>query len=730
MGIYEHAQRVKKAAKGGVAKGSDIQKVYQEEGIIKSGSKKTASEREAEHLEGAKTTESRVESVTLKQAPPGQTTPTTQRVTYYMGPTPILSKTIPFGADPMEYAPNIPIKIPGTEFQTTAQQRKQIKDFRAAGGTFKYEQVPKSETGGLTVYSKTKPVEPKPEVKPEKESWWREKVEKKITESNIWKSTFGKAGEEIIKHYEEKAPKQTSFMSVIDKPAKKVLDKPFDIKIIKGEKFYSKIRAKQELTAEFTRGATIGYVQFKKDYPVATAGLFAAGATLPGAIGGIASKAGSKLIPVIGASATKGVGAGVQTAALTGVTYLSAKEIQAGEGALGKGKKTGKIAAIIEPVVFGGLVGSEVMPKIKSKIRTIGRKEIPTEKLVPKDVLSGQKRFPTAPPKTHPRYFAQSGKMYHATGEKLGKEVIVKEGYSEVKGLYGAHKVSPHFLRTGHGEVGIGEWKPGIQPTVMEITPKGFQANPKMIYPRKLGVADIPMIKTEIEAVMPPETALLKTSGKTFFKFKGYNVPIDKYKVAGAELLPKVKEIIVGPISKIAGSGSSSAALPVTSKVSPSSTTLLTLTGIGISSSKPSAVSRFLRPSYPFSFRTSPVSSPVRPSPPSPPLPSPVMPSISSPAVSRGRGGPSVSPIISVPSSPILPPVITPSPPAAPPTGFIFRDLDAGLRKKKKIKVKVKQPKKYKPTLTSATFNIFGKPSKVGIISGLGIRPIPKVRKK
>ena len=41
---------------------------------------------------------------------------------------------------------------------------------------------------------------------------------------------------------------------------------------------------------------------------------------------------------------------------------------------------------------------------------------------------------------------------------------------------------------------------------------------------------------------------------------------------------------------------------------------------------------------------------------------------------------------------------------------------------------KVTQPKSYKPTVTSLAFNIKGTPSRKGVVTGLGIRPLPKVR--
>lgn len=93
--------------------------------------------------------------------------------------------------------------------------------------------------------------------------------------------------------------------------------------------------------------------------------------------------------------------------------------------------------------------------------------------------------------------------------------------------------------------------------------------------------------------------------------------------------------------------------------------------------------------------------------------------SITSPRVTSAGG------LVSLPVTNIVPPPIppittvpfTPSFPFVPPAGFG--------RRKKGVKQKGKQYKRYTPTLTSFLFNIRGKSSKVGVRSGLGIRPIP-----
>jgi hypothetical protein len=76
---------------------------------------------------------------------------------------------------------------------------------------------------------------------------------------------------------------------------------------------------------------------------------------------------------------------------------------------------------------------------------------------------------------------------------------------------------------------------------------------------------------------------------------------------------------------------------------------------------------------------------------------------------------PSPTPIPITPPPPIITPFIRPS-------NFAGRKQQTGL-------FSFRQPKKYRPTLYASAFKIRGTPTRAGTISGLGIRPIPKIRK-
>jgi len=217
-----------------------------------------------------------------------------------------------------------------------------------------------------------------------------------------------------------------------------------------------------------------------------------------------------------------------------------------------------------EVAMFGlGFTASPLFGRTKDVLKTFGRTEVKTTELIPKDVLSGKKIFPTADPKTHLKLFEQTGKGYHATPQPWTK-LEAGAGSSELKGTYLSTKVSPYFLRSGaaegkkfnildyfYGDVIFGVTKPGV----MEITPKGFRAGKYKKIPGvkekphgfewtsdvKFGMAEVPGMKTEIEAILRPGQLLEKIGAKQYFKYKGRRIPIDTFKTtsSGAEVLGK-----------------------------------------------------------------------------------------------------------------------------------------------------------------------------------------------
>jgi len=222
----------------------------------------------------------------------------------------------------------------------------------------------------------------------------------------------------------------------------------------------------------------------------------------------------------------------------------------------------------------------------------IGRKEIASEKLIPKDVTSGKETFPTAPKSEHYKLFkyksqrlpdAKDPVMYHATGQKFWKDgFVVGKGASEYEGLYGSYGVSPHFTRIGGKYTFYGGkfFDPYGKPAVAVITPTKFVMGTSA----KQGQAFIPTLKTEIEAVLPPPTPLIKTGQNYFSKWKGIRFTIDEFKTIAGGVSTKG----LSSLSSI----SKSYAMPSSTPITTPSTYLLG-TGISMSNySKPENIGK------------------------------------------------------------------------------------------------------------------------------------------
>lgn len=231
------------------------------------------------------------------------------------------------------------------------------------------------------------------------------------------------------------------------------------------------------------------------------------------------------------------------------------------------GKKAGEITIKeLSPMAVG--VSLEMLyPTIKGYFRTLGRKEIPIEKLVPEEVISGKRPFPEASGGKHLKLFKESPYSlkkyryeaggYHATGEKWWDEklIIRQKGTSELPGLYTSYTISPHFTKVISGKAGVyggNIFQPRLapSPSVAYIIPKGFRtadylkipgvpSRPlgfKWVTSAKAGYLDIPSMKTEVEAIgrvtTPPQVYSL-VSKEFFFTWKDVRIPIDVFKYSG-----------------------------------------------------------------------------------------------------------------------------------------------------------------------------------------------------
>lgn len=157
------------------------------------------------------------------------------------------------------------------------------------------------------------------------------------------------------------------------------------------------------------------------------------GAAVSGGLS-VVSLGASKLPKVLPTSITSKTGK-IAAAGLVGAYgYFSRKRILASED---KVKEAAKITAETTSFVVGGRMGSVAFLKAQGFLRSFGKKEIPVERLVPPEVLSGKQRFPTAQPKRQLGMFKRGEYAITATRKykaELGYRTAVKalrrEGYT------------------------------------------------------------------------------------------------------------------------------------------------------------------------------------------------------------------------------------------------------------------------------------------------------------
>lgn len=305
------------------------------------------------------------------------------------------------------------------------------------------------------------------------------------------------------------------------------------------------------VTPEFVKG---GY-HIIREHPLGALASVGVGFATGGAfslIGGGAAAVG--VSPAI----ASGVGA-VGGVALTGAYGVSKiKEIRQQP----PGQRSYKAGEIVFGEAIPFAIGGYAFAKTTGIISTLGRKELPVAELVPASVISGKKTFPTAPVSKHYELFVkQSGvlpgfrepTMFHQTPSKFWSKTldVSVPGYSEVPGLYGAYRVSPHFLKVAGGYgFGFNILQAPGKPATAAIIPikfvKGVSKTP--------GVAGVPMLKSEVEAVLPLGSKAALISQKFFFKWRGARVPIDIFRAIGEKpIKAKGKPVSVSAIASSYG---------------------------------------------------------------------------------------------------------------------------------------------------------------------------------
>jgi len=238
-----------------------------------------------------------------------------------------------------------------------------------------------------------------------------------------------------------------------------------------------------------------------------------------------------------------------------------------------KGKVTGRTTSDVVAGVYGFKHGAKLYDITEGYVRTRGREFI--------DIPQGE--YPTAPTSKHLELFKKniypelSGKdiiklegytgtgtkvpvsdfyklhfkvnikpgAFHTTGDTFWKSgtITPQPGTSELPGLYGSTQISTPFARiTGSSSTAkfnFNSWmksllSPPGKPGVAYLQPEGFRyssAKPGKWYSSaKPGYADVPGIKTEIEAIFRPKAGGYGISSKGYYtKISGVRVPIDSF---------------------------------------------------------------------------------------------------------------------------------------------------------------------------------------------------------
>jgi len=338
-------------------------------------------------------------------------------------------------------------------------------------------------------------------------------------------------------------------------------------------------------------------------------------------------------IPKVGFTVAKSLkytevigGGAIATGAIVGTAGRVSATPDFGE----KGQIIGETARTFAAFGAGFKGGEKLLFKGVGVLRTRGRTEIPIERLVQEDVLYGTKNFPTAPKQKQLGLFQQNverlpelsteGKPggFHASPlpVEVGGKITPGAGTSEVPGLFISSDLSIHFTRiSGKSSQSAAKGPKGLfdltgLPTASYVIPRGFRTvktrttKPFEIEgqkffrdftkPVKEGVADLPLIKTEIEAVLRPGVGEFgRQPSKFFTTIDGVRTPIDVFKFTkgsgkgkAVDVIPGFERIELTPLRRSSFRGSSSRISQSSIISSPISSSFLSSIPSSLTSSK------------------------------------------------------------------------------------------------------------------------------------------------
>jgi hypothetical protein len=343
------------------------------------------------------------------------------------------------------------------------------------------------------------------------------------------------------------------YLKIATSPTSSKFYRYYDEQKGKLKEFSSKPFYDVQATEEFfAKGGTAGKVVgglFTGIVPSTKGGVLTTGLITLGSAGaGFVVKgitAGATIIsPTLGKGIKLGsIGAGVYL----GGTYAVGKGIQfsMAEGAFEKSQVIGSGVRELGAGFVGYRVGSKAFDMASGYWRTRGRIfiELPQGEYPQASTSKQLQLFE----KNIVKEFGNKPGAFHTTGKTFWKSgtITPAKGTSELPGLYGSTQISTPFARIP-GSSGTKTFPtiadltstPG-SPGVAYLKPEGFRVVPSKpgIWgaPAKEGYADLPLIKTEIEAIFRPDAGSYAfESGGYFTRIGGVRVPIDVFGYYGA----------------------------------------------------------------------------------------------------------------------------------------------------------------------------------------------------
>ena len=322
-------------------------------------------------------------------------------------------------------------------------------------------------------------------------------------------------------------------------------------------------------SGEFVSGIGVGIVEDVRYKPAKQVAILAATAGVGYGLSAATVGATSASTALFGAKAGLYTSVGLKASQIgAGVILGGGFAIKTGGAVVSKAKSgdylgAGSILGVASKDVAIGAYGFKGGQKLFSKTRgwwnTRGREEL----------IVKQGDYPQAPTSKQVEMFkknvipelGEKPGTFHTTSDVFykGGKITPQAGTSELPGLYGSTQISRPFARiSGSGDkgnilTGLKNWKnwfkPEGKPGVAYLKPKEFRYSQatkapniigeqrfsyKFVNPPKAGVADVPLIKSEIEAIFRPGAGEYGLISKGYYvRIKGVRVPIDVFDYAG-----------------------------------------------------------------------------------------------------------------------------------------------------------------------------------------------------